>query len=242
MAADILQIVYEFLRVQDYASSISGGPMYQFLFAVFFPTILLISIVIVLGERLSPEHKGMTSLFTVAIYIFIIVYPPDSERSLYSIFAPLATFWWIFAIIIGLIWVFLGKFKQSTLGKTFTPKSLKDTRFRRQEGTIIKGSTVTGKLKRKWTGEEKEIEDAIKLNLSMMENIVNDLKDPPQGTDTAKLRETFISLRNTTMELISDFETIHIGSGIKLKHDPKSYGKKLERLNRELVYRRKAFK
>ncbi len=104
---DFLQIFIEFLRVDS--SWVSNYPtqLEQFLFVIFFPTILLILLIYLLMDRMFPEHRGLSILLGVSFYIFIIVYPPGVDLSLYAAFAPLGQFWYIFVVIVGLLWLFL---------------------------------------------------------------------------------------------------------------------------------------
>ncbi len=100
---EILELVLEFFKVQDYAHSVSQNPLEQLLFGIFFPSVILILFIEVLTtSALRTEGKKLSTLLSVAFYIFILVYPPGSTYSLYSMFAPiLGTLWYIFFILIG---------------------------------------------------------------------------------------------------------------------------------------------
>ena len=60
-------------------------------------------------SALRGHSTKIKTLLSVAFYIFILVYPPSSTYSLYSMFAPiLGTFWYIFFILIGFLYFFFG--------------------------------------------------------------------------------------------------------------------------------------
>ncbi len=103
---EILDLIIEFFRVQNFASNYSN-PLDQFLYAIFFPSILLIILIYLLVKRIFPEHGGISALLGVSFYIFLIVYPPNATSSLYGAFAPIGTVWYIVVILIGLLYVLL---------------------------------------------------------------------------------------------------------------------------------------
>ncbi len=105
---DILQQILQVLRVEDLASQYSST-LDKFLYTIFFPVILMLLLVYLLTHRMFPEHKGLSVLLGVSFIIFIVVYPPESDSSLYSAFAPIGTVWYVFVILIGMLWVGLGR-------------------------------------------------------------------------------------------------------------------------------------
>ncbi|HLD57142.1 MAG TPA: hypothetical protein VJA47_02490, partial [archaeon] len=104
---DIMQQIVNVLRVQDLASQYSST-LDKFLYTVFFPMILLLLIIYLLSARMFPNHKGLSILLGVSFLVFIMVYPPESDYSLYSAFAPIGTVWYAVVIIIGVLWILLG--------------------------------------------------------------------------------------------------------------------------------------
>ena len=100
--AEILDFIFEILRVQDFANKYTT-PLDQFLFAIFFPSVILVLFVELLTASALRDHgKKLTTLLSVSFYIFIIVYPPGATYSLYSMFAPiLGTVWYLFVILLG---------------------------------------------------------------------------------------------------------------------------------------------
>ncbi len=114
--AEILDLVIEFFRVQDFANNYSN-PLDQFLYAIFFPSILLIILIYLLTKRIFPEHGGISVLLGVSFYIFVIVYPPNAATSLYGAFAPIGTVWYIGVILIGLLYILLGRILPTRKGE-----------------------------------------------------------------------------------------------------------------------------
>ena len=109
---ELLQTVIEFFRVQNFASTYSN-PLDQFLYGIFFPSILLVILIYLLIQRIFPEHRGLAVLLGVSFYIFIIVYPPNAATSLYAAFAPIGAFWYLVVILIGIIYLFFTRFLPS---------------------------------------------------------------------------------------------------------------------------------
>ena len=105
---ELLQTVIEFFRVQNFASTYSN-PLDQFLYGIFFPSILLVILIYLLIQRIFPEHRGLAVLLGVSFYIFIIVYPPNAATSLYAAFAPIGAFWYLVVILIGIIYLFFNR-------------------------------------------------------------------------------------------------------------------------------------
>lgn len=108
---DFLQMVFEVLRVQDLASQYSGT-LDQFLYVLFFPSIFIILIIYMIAHRVALDKgpKGFSAVLGIAIYIFIIVWPPNAQYSLYSAVAPLGKLWFILVIILVGIWAIIKTF------------------------------------------------------------------------------------------------------------------------------------
>ena len=94
--------------MQNFASTYSN-PLDQFLYGIFFPSILLVILIYLLIQRIFPEHRGLAVLLGVSFYIFIIVYPPNAATSLYAAFAPIGAFWYLVVILIGIIYLFFNR-------------------------------------------------------------------------------------------------------------------------------------
>jgi len=106
---EVMQLILQTLRIEHLAGGRFPDATNQFLFLVFFPSIFVLLIIYLLSHRVLHEHKGLTMLVSVVFYIFVIVYPPNSEKSLYSAIAPLGEFWFLLVIILGVVWFFLHK-------------------------------------------------------------------------------------------------------------------------------------
>ena len=105
---EVMQLILQTLRIEHLAGRFPDATN-QFLFLVFFPSIFVLLIIYLLSHRVLHEHKGLTMLVSVVFYIFVIVYQPNSQKSLYSAIAPLGEFWFLLVIILGVVWFFLHK-------------------------------------------------------------------------------------------------------------------------------------
>ena len=105
---EILQTVLDALRVTQFASHYSNS-LDQFLYAIFFPMILLIIILYLLMGRVFSGHKGLELLLGVSFFIFVIVYPPNAQTSLYGALAPIGSIWYLVIVVLGFFWILLGR-------------------------------------------------------------------------------------------------------------------------------------
>lgn len=106
---EVLDFILEIFRVQNFASKYTN-PLDQFLYALFFPSVIMVIFVVLLTEKMFEQRQGLKMLLTLSFFLFIVVYPPNATYSLYSIMAPiLGTVWYLFVILIGFVFFLFSK-------------------------------------------------------------------------------------------------------------------------------------
>ena len=107
MAVDIMQLLFEASRIQDLAYKYTNT-VDQFLYLIFFPSLIVIAVVYLFMGKVVGDSK-LKFLFTIAMFIFIIVYPPNSDKGLYTAIAPLGQIWFLGVAIVAVLWFFIGR-------------------------------------------------------------------------------------------------------------------------------------
>lgn len=163
---EVLDAILEIFRVQDFANRYSN-PLDQFLYAIFFPSVLLVAIIFLLSAKVFSGHSGIQILLGVSFYIFIIVYPPNASTSLYSFFAPISQLWFIVVIILGLMYYVLFMHSQGGGGGGRNPVPLASKMGDAYE-------IATGKSARNLDPRERS---RLKQQLKVIEDQIKELKD-----------------------------------------------------------------
>lgn len=185
MATDIMQLILETLRVQHLASGYYNVTD-QFLFLIFFPSLFILAVVYLLANRLfGGDHKGLAMLFAIAFYILSIVYPPNTQISLYAALAPLGIFWYLLILIIGVVWFFINK--------TFKFGGSKESRF---------GATMPriGGALSMVRSKKKALED-VDYHIEFMKGILGKMKLAMKSGDFGR-----------TADFIREFNSAHIAA------------------------------
>ena len=230
MALDILQLLFQALRVQDLAYKYTT-PVDQFLYLIFFPSIIVIAIITIFTNKVFSGKLAF--LFTFAFYIFIIVYPPNADKSIYSALAPLGEVWFLGFAIIAVLW-FIFRFPFSHGGGK-SGGGLGG--FRRGgadpglsgDGAFATGEGLTSRAKRILSGEEKDDEMLLQGYLNSMAVTVSSLKIIKDRDERAKLIGEFNSSMVAAHTLIKRITQLK-HRNIDIGWDPKNYEKKFNRL------------
>ncbi len=231
---DILQQVLEVFRVQEFASQYSST-LDKFLYSIFFPMILLLILIYILTNRIFPTHKGLSVLLGVSFLIFIMVYPPESDYSLYSAFAPIGQVWYAFVVIIGILWVLLGRIWPSNRsgpsggGRSSAVLEREEV----SEGMIKKTKrayeATSGKV-------VKQSERQITTNLAYMENMINTKRAAGKNSkEIADLIKEFNGLRAETLGMIARLDNMGEIEKVlgDLQRSPEQYELEVNRITRD---------
>ena len=105
---DIMQLLFQALRIQELAYKYTNT-VDQFLYLIFFPSLIVIAIIYLFMGKVVQENAKLKFLFTIAMFVFIIVYPPNSDKSLYTALAPLGQYWFLGVAIVAVLWFFIGR-------------------------------------------------------------------------------------------------------------------------------------
>ncbi len=229
---DILQQVLEVLRVQEFASQYSST-LDKFLYSIFFPVILLLILVYILTNRIFPTHKGLSVLLGVSFLIFIVVYPPESDYSLYSAFAPIGQVWYAFVVIIGIMWVLLGRIwpsnRSGPSGGGRSPSVLE--REDVSEGLVKKAKRAYEKTSGKIA---KQMERQIITNLAYMENMINTKRAASRNSkEVADLIKEFNNLRNEALGMIAKLDNVSEMEKAYLQRSPEQYELQVNQITRD---------
>ncbi len=108
MAIDIMMLIIQALRISPQYAQRFPDAINQFLFLIFFPSILVLAIVYLFTHNWFDNKLAF--LFAIAFYVFLIVYPPGAQTSLYSILVPIGELWFFVFIIIAVGWFLLRSF------------------------------------------------------------------------------------------------------------------------------------
>ena len=207
MVLDLIQTLLQIFRVEEYASKFST-PIDQFLYAIFFPTVLLLIIFYLLTSNIFKGHKGLEILLGVSLYVFTVVYPPDTASSLYATFAVLGEFWYAVIIIVGVIWIMLRKIKG---GITGSPEGGKAFSLGGSGGGLlktIKKATIGESLldpreiaisRKLWADEARLTQDKIAAIEIKIAKAPNEIKKEAQGELTrleARLAHCRLAIKN----------------------------------------------
>ncbi len=204
---DFLQLVFEVLRVEDLASQYSN-PLDQFLYTVFFPSIFVILIVYMIAHQVAKGHgpKGFEIFLGVAVYIFIIVWPPNETFSLYSMFAPLGQMWFILVIILVGIWAVFRTFFPSGGGAPGGTPSAAGL-----------GSQLTGRLWKQATGQVSDMEKIIKSELDALKAIAEKMKHARTEIDYRDAYQAYPALNDDLVKHLQMLrEEISVLGGAKV--------------------------
>lgn len=206
---DILQQIVNVLRVQDLASQYSSS-LDKFLYTIFFPVILIIMIIYILSARMFPNHKGISILLGISFIIFIIVYPPESEFSLYSAFAPIGTLWYLVVIVIGVFWILLGRILPSERGAggPMAREGHMPGVARGGKGIFKRFEDTTERL----SGEHaRRLEARLRVQLNGLENkIATRARSRRNPRGLAAIDSNFEELREKIQTLIADIEAMPV--------------------------------
>ncbi len=232
---DILQQIIDILRVQDLASQYSSA-LDKFLYTIFFPVILLLLIIFVLSGKIFPDHKGLSVLLGVSFVIFIMVYPPESDYSLYSAFAPIGAVWYAFVIIIGVFWILLGRIwphgREGGAVARRMPGVLDEERTSSRGGSGLWRKIE--KTHERVSGEYVEqLERDIISSLKSLEGMINDKTEALRSGNTkgvAELRMEFRALKKEIATKIIDFENVHLDERRYRQRDPKHYKRRINEI------------
>lgn len=206
MAVDILETIFEVLRVENLASQYSA-PLDQFLYTVFFPSIFVILLVYIIANRFATFGGMWKILIGVAIYVFIIVFPPNATYSLYSMFAPLGQVWFILIIILVGIYAF---FKTLFPGEGGGAGGAQGSRSRL-------GSQLTGRLWKQATGQVGDIEKMIRSELSALKAIAEKMKHARTEMDYRDAYGAYPALNDDVVKHLQMLrETISVAGGMKV--------------------------
>ncbi|MBI4163438.1 MAG: hypothetical protein HY512_01130 [Candidatus Aenigmarchaeota archaeon] len=232
---DILQQVLEVFRVQEFASQYSST-LDKFLYSIFFPMILLLLLIYILSARMFPNHKGLSVLLGVSFLIFIVVYPPESDYSLYSAFAPIGQVWYAFVIIIGVLWVLLSHIFPSDRSAGF-----QGARSGRSPAVLEREDVSEGLIKKakkayeKTSGKiAKQLERQITTNLAYMENMINTKRAAGRNSkEIADLIKEFNNLRSEALAMIARLDNMSEMEKAYLQRNPEQYELEVNRITRD---------
>lgn len=208
MAVDILETIFEVLRVENLASQYSA-PLDQFLYTVFFPSIFIILLVYIIANRFVTFGEMWKILIGVAIYVFIIVFPPNETYSLYSMFAPLGQVWFILIIILVGIYAFF---------RTFFPGGGVGGAGGGAQSRSGLGSQITKAAWNKISGREKALVDTIKSQLDILDKM-----DPSAARDISDM------VRAIKTDLNALYGMSEVG-GVRVFKDHQKLLERLERI------------
>ena len=204
MAVDILETIFEVLRVENLASQYSA-PMDQFLYTVFFPSIFIILLVYIIANRFATFGRMWKILIGVAIYVFIIVFPPNETYSLYSMFAPLGQVWFILIIVlVGIYAIF----------KTFFPSEGGGGGGAQSKSGL--GSQLTGRLWKQATGQVGDIEKMVRSELSALKAIAEKMKHAKTEMDYRDAYGAYPQLNDDVVKHLQMLRQEISISGLKL--------------------------
>jgi hypothetical protein len=206
MALDFLGMIFEVLRVENLASQYSA-PLDQFLYTVFFPSIFIILLVYIIANRFAEWGKMWKMLIGVAIYVFIIVFPPNETYSLYSMFAPLGQIWFILIIIlVGIYAIF----------KTFFPSSGGGGAGGAQSKSGL-GSQLTGRLWKQATGQVSDLQNMVRSELDALKAIAEKMKHAKTEMDYRDAYQAYPALNDEVVKHLQMLrEQIAVAGGLKL--------------------------
>lgn len=203
--ADFLQMLFEVLRVENLASQYSA-PLDQFLYTVFFPSIFIILLVYIIANRFATFGRMWKILIGVAIYVFIIVWPPNTTQSLYSMVAPLGQLWFILIIVLVGLWAIFRTFFPSEGGGGGAQGS--------RSGL---GSQLTGRLWKQATGQISDIEKMIRSELSALKAIAEKMKHARTEMDYRDAYGAYPQLNDDIVKHLQMLrEQISVAGGMKL--------------------------
>ena len=100
---DFLQQIIQFFNINcSVVNCYYANPLEGMFYLVFLPSILLILLIWFISDgvmsKLGREHKGLSLLIALAVYIYIII------QNLYTLFVSLGQVWIVLVIIVGIIW------------------------------------------------------------------------------------------------------------------------------------------
>ena len=224
MAIDIMQLLFQALRIQELAYKYTNT-VDQFLYLIFFPSLILIAIVYLFMHKLFKEHGKFAFLFTIAMFIFVIVYPPNSDKGLYTAIAPIGQFWFLGVAVIAVLWFLFGwVFGGFGGGGSGRPGGLPG--FGGGGGAI---SGIQNKIARRLSGEEKDDERVLEGYLVSMQVAIDSLKKVADTGERAKLIEQFNASMVAANGLVQRITQLKV-QGVDIGHDPKKYERRLKNL------------
>ncbi len=201
---EFLDMLFEVLRVENLASQYSA-PMDQFLYTVFFPSIFIILLVYIIANRFATFGRMWKILIGVAIYVFIIVFPPNETYSLYSMFAPLGQVWFILIIVlVGIYAIF----------KTFFPSEGGGGGGAQSKSGL--GSQLTGRLWRQASGQVKDTEKMVKSELQALKAIAEKMKHAKEPMDYRDAYQAYPALNDEVVKHLQMLREMVAVSGFKL--------------------------
>ena len=106
MAADLLAMIIEFLRINcSTVNCYTGQPLEAVFYLVFFPSVFIILFIYILSNFIVKGGKtgprGLRILIAITIYMFIVI------GGWYSIFVMVSKIWWIVIILLFGFWIFV---------------------------------------------------------------------------------------------------------------------------------------
>ena len=212
----LLDIIIDTLRINCSVVQCTGytSEIEALFYLFFFPTVFIILLVYILtnfifrGEGNTP--RGLRLLVSVTLYAFIVM------EGLYTMFASLSRFWWLFAVILIGLWAFIRHLiggGSGGGGKGNLPGL----------GGGALGKFAKGKLASVFTHEEedrrKEIRDAFKT----LEHFYNETKGNPLGSDARRgASDGFERTQTRLRQLITDYGSYgKVGKVPVIKQDKK---------------------
>jgi hypothetical protein len=218
----LLDVVIEFLNINCSVVQCSGyGSEIEALFyLLFFPTVFIILFVyVVVGavlNRVQGTEGALRLLVSVALYAFIIF------EGYYNLFVSLSRLWWLLLATLLGVWLFIRQFIHG--GGGFPSLG---------GGGRGMSGFISDKVKRKITGEEKdlykEIEDAFK-QLEHFYNEINDSTGEAREIASTNFRDQQTRLRS----LITDYNKygkMELSGGVKvnIQHKSREFWKKYDK-------------
>jgi len=206
---DLLQMIFEVLRVQDLASQYYSA-LDQFLYVLFFPSIFIILIVYMIAHEITKYKAptGFSMMLGVAIYIFIVVWPPNEAYSLYSMVAPLGQIWFILIIVLVGIGVML---------KTLFPGGDEKGGGGAQGLSSGLGKQLTGRLWKQATGQISDLEKMLNSELQALKAIANKMKHAKSEIDYRDAYQAYPALNDEIVQHLKLLrDEVSVAGGMKL--------------------------
>jgi hypothetical protein len=196
----------DFINAPGHQTLAPLGPLFYFLL---FPSVFIILFVFILSGRMVHQHAGVRLLFGVTAFIFIII------SGWYPVFLFLSEFWYMFAIMLIGLWVFVKMFWGGGGGNG--PKGSNMPGMGGLNSLGI-GDQIKTRIRKEMTGEMKTLRETIDLDLRELEAIQNRIK-----SGDSEAWKAYPPIREACNQAISEYSRaisiggVAVGGGLKSK-------------------------